>query len=127
MALESAKQALPKYSPGPSRHDFTQAQLFAILVLKAFFKTDYRGIVGILVDLSDLRRVLGISKVPNHSTLCYAEERLLKKGPSDYFSAPFLIEPGIWDLLDSYYKTRPQEQSPQNEWEEMAELLIRVA
>jgi hypothetical protein len=41
-----------KYSP----KKFTQPQLFACLVLKVFFKTDYRGIEKYLLDLSDLRR-----------------------------------------------------------------------
>ncbi len=60
-------------------HDYTQHQLFAILVLRQFLKTDYRGIIQMLKDFSDLREVLGIKKVPHYSTLCYAEKRLLKK------------------------------------------------
>jgi len=37
------KKALPKYANKYSRRDFTCAQLFAILVLRKFFKQDYRG------------------------------------------------------------------------------------
>lgn len=44
-ALAVAKRVLPLYSAKRSRHDFTQAQLFAILVLRQFFQPDYRGIV----------------------------------------------------------------------------------
>jgi len=63
---------------------------FAILVLRQFFKTDYRGVVQMLHGFSDLRRVLGLKKVPHYSTLrlldavfdCYAEQRLVKKGLS---------------------------------------------
>lgn len=79
-ALRVAQDALPSYSHRFSPKVFTQPQLFAMLVLRHFFKTDYRGVVQMLKDLSDLRQVLGLKKVPHYSTLCYAEKRLLKKG-----------------------------------------------
>ena len=78
-ALRVAR-VLPLYSSTRSRHDFTQRQLFTILVLKQFFKTDYRGIAAYLEDLPELRQILKLRKVPHYSTLCYAEERLVKKG-----------------------------------------------
>ena len=79
-ALRLAQDALPPYSATRSRKDFTQHQLFAVLALKTFFKTDYRGIAQLLTDLGDLRADLGLTKVPHYSTLCYAASRLLKKG-----------------------------------------------
>ena len=79
-ALRSAKASLSTYSSHYSRHDYTQHQLFAVLVLRQFLKTDYRGIIQMLEDFSDLRKVLGLKKIPHYSTLCYAEKRLLKKG-----------------------------------------------
>ncbi len=79
-ALQAGNHGLPAYSSKFSRKDYTQPQLFAILALKEFFKTDYRGIIQLLYDLSDLREVLHLKKVPDHSTLCYAQKRLLKKG-----------------------------------------------
>src|SRR6516165_6927783 len=82
-----ARQALPGYSCPTSRHDFTQAQLFAVLALKTFLKTDYRGVVAFLDDFPELRADLGLTKVPHYSTLCYAERRLLKKGGSASSSA----------------------------------------
>ena len=81
-ALKVGQSGLPRYSSPFSRRDFTQAQLFAILVLRQFFRTDYRGVVQLLEDLSDLRKALHLKKVPPYSTLCYAEKRLLKRGPS---------------------------------------------
>ena len=80
VALKAGKAALPDYSHPKSPHKFTQPQLFAILVLKQFFKLDYRGTVEWLRHWSDLRRALELERVPNFSTLCYAEGRLLKKG-----------------------------------------------
>jgi hypothetical protein len=78
-ALAVAERALPTYGSKFSRHDFTQPQLFAALVLKRFFQTDYRGISCLLADLSDLRTALKLTKVPHYSTLCYAEQRLLRQ------------------------------------------------
>ena len=86
-ALHLAQEALPAYSSKFSRQDFTQHQLFALLALKAFFKTDYRGLMQVLKDFSELRRDLGLDKVPHYSTLCYAEQRLLKKGRSSSSSS----------------------------------------
>ena len=79
-ALQTAKESLPTYSHPFSPKRFTQHQLFAILVLRQFLKTDYRGIIQMLKDFSDLRKVLGLKKILHYSTLCYAERRLLKKG-----------------------------------------------
>ena len=86
-ALRLAQEALPAYSSKFSRQDFTQHQLFAILALKTFCKTDYRGAVQLLADFAELRRDLGLDKVPHYSTLCYAAGRLLKKGRSSASSS----------------------------------------
>jgi len=85
-ALALAQQALDPYSSARSRHDFTQHQLFAILALRQFFRTDYRGVAQLLEDLSDLRGVLMLKKVPHFTTLQKAEQRLRKKGLSIPFS-----------------------------------------
>lgn len=88
-ALRLAEEALPAYTSSRSRKDFTAHQLFAVLALKTFFKTDYRGVAQLLTDFSDLRDDLGLTKVPHYSTLCYAAARLLKKGrPSPSSCAP---------------------------------------
>ena len=84
-ALTVGKAALPKYASRCSRHDFTQPQLFALLVVRQFLRTDYRGVVAWLAEWEELRRALGLRKVPHYSTLCYAERRLLagaEKGAS---------------------------------------------
>jgi hypothetical protein len=93
-ALRVAQESLPRYSSARSRKDYTQHQLFAILALKAFLKTDYRGVVTILRDFAELRDDLGLSTVPHYSTLCYAEARLLKGGRSSTCStAPSRPQP----------------------------------
>ena len=78
-ALRLAQEPLPPYSSKYSRKDFTQHQLFALLALKAFFQTDYRGLTQLLADFAELRHDLGLEEVPHYSTLCYAADRLLKK------------------------------------------------
>ena len=80
IALEAGKEGLPDYSCPKSPHKYTQPQLFACLVLKQFFKLDYRGVVAWLSKWKELRDALGLTCVPNYSTLCYAERRLLKGG-----------------------------------------------
>jgi len=57
-ALRLAQEALPAYSSKFSRQDYTQHQLFALLALKTFFKTDYRGVVAFLDDFPELREDL---------------------------------------------------------------------
>ena len=86
-ALRLAQDSLPAYTSARSRKDFTAHQLFAVLALKTFLRTDYRGVVAFLADFPEIRSDLGLSKVPHYSTLCYAEGRLLKKGGSSSSSA----------------------------------------
>lgn len=56
VALETGSQALPDYCHRFSPKVFTKGQLFACLVLKQFFKADYRGIAGILADTPNLHK-----------------------------------------------------------------------
>ena len=92
-ALAAGQAALPPYAHCFSPHKFTQPQLFAILALRQFFKTDYRGIVQQLREWSELRQALGLTSVPNYSTLCYAERRFLKKTSSPGSSTPRSSKP----------------------------------
>ena len=79
-AYQAGREALADYSCPKSPRRFTQPQLFALLALKQFFKLDYRGVVSYLANWRELREALELTRVPNYSTLCYAEGRLLKKG-----------------------------------------------
>jgi hypothetical protein len=77
-AYEAGKKALPKYASKYSRRDFTCAQLFAILVLRKFFKQDYRGAIAFLQEWSDLREILDLQdKLPHYTTPQKASEKLL--------------------------------------------------
>lgn len=93
-ALAVAQAALPAYTCPTSRKDYTQHQLFALLALKAFLKTDYRGVVAVVADFPELRADLGLARVPHYSTLCYAERRLLQKRGSPGCSGRPCAAPG---------------------------------
>jgi hypothetical protein len=80
-ALAIAQAALPKYRAPRAKHRYNVPQLFAILVLRQFFNTDYRGIATYLRDFSDLRSALGLTRVPHYSTLQRAEAWFEKKQP----------------------------------------------
>ena len=61
-----------------SRKDFTDAQLFACLVLREHQKKSYRGLVALLKDTPQWCADIGLTKVPDHNTLCRAFHRLVK-------------------------------------------------
>lgn len=77
-ALRIGGKALRPYSHKYSPKLYTQPQLFACLVLKTFFRLDYRGITVWLTDLPDLRRTIGLTDVPHFTTLQKASVRLLR-------------------------------------------------
>ena len=76
-ALAAGGAALPPFASRFSRHDYTQPQLFALLVLRQFLRTDYRGLVTLVAEWRELREALGLTKVPHYSTLAYAASRLM--------------------------------------------------
>jgi hypothetical protein len=83
-ALAVGMEAFPLYSHPNSPKVFTQPQLFACLVLKVFYKTDYRGVEAQLHDLPALRQWIGLrERVPDHSTLHKAASRMLRAAHCD--------------------------------------------
>src|SRR5262245_18409684 len=78
-ALATARDALPAYSSKFSRRDYTLHQLFALLALREFLKTDYRGLEQMLQEWAVLREVLRLDEVPDHSTLQRAAARVSEK------------------------------------------------
>jgi hypothetical protein len=83
MALRAARDSLPNYAKAKSPKKFTQPQLMVCLVIKEFLQLDYRGIHILLSEWSDLRRVIGLKKIPHFTTLCAAAKRLLGKAKAD--------------------------------------------
>lgn len=81
-AVEVARAALPAHSSKYSRKDFTQHQLAALLAVKQFLRTGYRGLVAYLRDWAELREALGLARVPHFTTAQKALQRLEKKTPT---------------------------------------------
>jgi hypothetical protein len=79
VAYRTAQRSLPPFSHLKSPKKFTQHQLVACLVLKEFFRTDYRGISEILADSSDLQKILELEEVPHYTTLQKAARRFTDK------------------------------------------------
>ena len=71
-AFELASEALPEYASPFSRHDFTLPQLFACLVVREHQKKSYRGTEALLADSPTWLAECGMSKAPDHNTLCRA-------------------------------------------------------
>ena len=69
MALRMARPYLAPYACTRSRHDFTQPQLMACLVVKTVTRNDYRGVCELLTLAPALRRALALDKVPHWTTL----------------------------------------------------------
>src|SRR3712207_9003930 len=66
-ALAVGRAALPPYGSRFSRRDYTQPQLIALLVLKQFLRTDYRGLVALVAEWRAPRPPLGRAKGGPHS------------------------------------------------------------
>jgi hypothetical protein len=70
MAMSLGQRHLSDYGAVTSRKDFTQRQLMACLILRAYLKTTYRGLLEILATSDALRRALGMDdKLPHYTTL----------------------------------------------------------
>ncbi len=70
LAMRLGAQHLADYGSIKSRHDFTQRQLMACLILKTYLKCTYRGVVDLLEGHAALRKVLGMEqKLPHYTTL----------------------------------------------------------
>jgi hypothetical protein len=70
LAMSLGSRHLADYGANTSRHDFTQRQLMACLILRAYTKTTYRGILELLAISPQLRRELGMNdKLPHYTTL----------------------------------------------------------
>jgi hypothetical protein len=76
-AYRTACDTLPEHFSRYSPKKFTQPQLMVCLILKAFFNTDYRGIVQILNDCPSLGQAFGLQTIPHFTTLQKASRRLL--------------------------------------------------
>jgi hypothetical protein len=83
VALKVGQEVLDPYAHRYAPKKFTQPQLFVCLVLKCFFKTDYRGVEQYLLDMPGICQAIGLKEVPDHSTLHKAAQRFFGKAITD--------------------------------------------
>lgn len=70
LALRLGRRYLSAYGSYKSRHDFTQPQLMACLIIKTYMKRTYRETIELLAVSDGLRAALGLThKLPHWTTL----------------------------------------------------------
>src|ERR1700743_336875 len=72
-----ARRHLGSYSCGKSKKTYTQPQLMACLILKAYLRQTFRGIVDILAGSDALRAAMGLDQVPTFTTLQEFQKRIV--------------------------------------------------
>ena len=75
LSVRLSSRYLQPYSCAKSPHTFTQPQLMTCLILRAYLKTTYRGVIEILETSESLRETLGLKRLPHYSTLKYFADR----------------------------------------------------
>ena len=76
VALEVAKRVLPPYRSRFGKHQFTQPQLLAVLLLMRYEDRTFREAQVRLGEHRDLREVLQLQSVPDYTTLYRFLKRL---------------------------------------------------
>jgi hypothetical protein len=70
LSMSLGQKHLEPYGSYKSRKDFTQRQLMSCLILKAYLKTTYRGVVDFLAGHSGIRNALGLEeKLPHYTAI----------------------------------------------------------
>lgn len=96
LACLLARQVLADYDSPFGRHDFTNPQLFACLVLREHQQKRFRGIEALLADCPDWLDDIGLQKPPDHNTLCRAFDRFMKPA----------LATSMLDLMAGYARQR---------------------
>ena len=95
LSMRSGRACMASYSHAKSPHKFTQAQLMTCLVLRAYLKTTYRGIIEILETSAALRAAMGLDRLPHYSTLKRLADRSDVLEITDAMLADILKRVGI--------------------------------
>jgi len=74
-----ARKAVPEYSSKFSKRTFTQNQHVAVLCIKAKMRQKLRETEEMLANMPKVREALGLSQVPDFTTMCKAMKRLRAK------------------------------------------------
>lgn len=99
LSMIVCRRHLAAYSHPMSPKRFTQSQLMTCLVLRAYLKTTYRGVIEILEVSRELRQRIGLEYLPNYSTL---------KKFADRVASPELINALLGQILELVDKPMPE-------------------
>ena len=69
LAIRSAAPRIAAYSDPASPKVFTQRQLLALLVLRKYTRSTYRGVIEQLILMPQLREAIGLKRLPHFTTL----------------------------------------------------------
>ena len=116
-----ARETLPKYSSRFSRHDFTLPQLFACLVVREHQRKSYRQLEALLHDSPQWCCDIGMTKAPDHNTLCRAfhvlnlgrRQRKLLDRLTEWFAVARQLGSTVAidsSLYDTHHRSRHYEQ-----------------
>jgi transposase len=94
IAYTLSKQALPTYSHPKSPHRFTLPQLAACVLMAFYLDLSYRDMEEWFLASSEVREVLELQRVPDHSTL-FRTYRKLRVRDFDEMKRVLLSEMGI--------------------------------
>lgn len=75
LSMRVGRRCMRAYSHAKSPKVFTQPQLLTCLILKAYTKTTYRGVIELLALMPAVYEAIGLRQLPDHSTLCKFAER----------------------------------------------------
>ncbi len=75
-AIHLARRAASRYSSKLSKHRYTHPQHVVLLCFIVLKNTTHHGLLDELIEMPQVRRVLGFAELPAPSTLCKAFNRL---------------------------------------------------
>jgi len=76
IAYALTQRVLPRYRHAKSPHRYTQRQLAACVLLMFYCNRSYRDFEEWLAATDQVREVLGLQTIPDHSTLCRMFKRI---------------------------------------------------
>jgi hypothetical protein len=101
LAMRAARKCMSAYSCPKSKQTFTQPQLMACLILRAYLRTTYRGVIERLEVMPEVREALGLAYLPHFSTLQVFANKKEIPGIVNAMLAAILAEVGVPDEADA--------------------------
>jgi hypothetical protein len=98
IAYRLTQQALPKYSHAKSPHRFELPQLAACVLLMFYLNQSYRDMEEWLLATDKVCQALGLSRIPDHTTLQRTYKKL-RKLDFERMKNQMLVEEGVQESV----------------------------